>query len=212
MKSVMIIIVMLMTILSTSDAPASLTALETTGVIISVEVKPAKEVIPVPVSRPSNGRATTIREYIDKLCTKNCIDADRFIDETKTAAKKYGLPEALLAAVVKVESDFNVMAKNTVGGLSGGLMQVQVRWHQDKIAGRDIYDASVSLDVGAQILKTCMVKHNNNTRAALMCYNGYSNEKYPDKVFAAQKQINQLAWTKVRPTDKNTRTIFVMES
>jgi soluble lytic murein transglycosylase-like protein len=154
--------------------------------------------------------AKTIHEYIGRLCKKDCVNPDNLVTTSREIATKYDLSPSLLMAIAKVESSFNKRAVNRKTGLSAGVMQIQVRWHKKKFAGRNYFDVATNLDVGAAVLKDCMVKHKGNTRTALMCFNGYSNKKYPAKVLAAQKQINRLAWSEIRPVGIGKGTLVAM--
>ncbi|MBO6262163.1 MAG: transglycosylase SLT domain-containing protein, partial [Bacilli bacterium] len=82
------------------------------------------------------------------------------------AAKKYGLPKELIAAVMKHESDFG-RAKDTYGGnpYGYGLMQINPQAH-------GYYrDDESNVDKGAELLKNAMDSYGGNIALALNGYN-----------------------------------------
>ena len=95
------------------------------------------------------------------------------------AAAAHKLDNKLLLSVAYVESKFDVKARN---GSSVGLMQVHLRYHRDKFKGASVFNPYANMFVGAQILKECMNKTNNNVKKALRCYNGGGDKNYSTKV------------------------------
>jgi hypothetical protein len=64
--------------------------------------------------------------------------------------EKFGIFAQQALNIIECESNFNVNALNTTSG-SSGLFQIIPRWHEDKIAGRDIMNVDVNIDVAYQI-------------------------------------------------------------
>lgn len=64
------------------------------------------------------------------------------------------------------------------------------KWHQKKINRRNLFNEQVSIEVGALVLKECMVLKKYNEVKALSCYNGSNNTIYYNKV---KKQENILS-------------------
>jgi len=82
------------------------------------------------------------------------------------AARRYGLPPALVAAVVEVESGGNRYAVSSRGAL--GLMQAT----RDKFArGQDPFDPETNLDVGSRYLKQQLQTFHGDLTLALAAYN-----------------------------------------
>lgn len=89
-------------------------------------------------------------------------------------ASKYSLEPALLLGLMAAESSFNPTAVSPMGAV--GYTQVMPKYHQDKIKGRRLTNASVNIQVGAKILRQCMNKHKSRSKA-LGCYNGATDPK-----------------------------------
>ena len=89
-------------------------------------------------------------------------------------ASKYSLEPTLLLGLMAAESSFNPTAVSPMGAV--GYTQVMPKYHQDKIKGRRLTDASVNIQVGAKILRQCMNKHKSRSKA-LGCYNGATDPK-----------------------------------
>ena len=89
-------------------------------------------------------------------------------DQIATAAKKYGVEPALLAALVKTESNFNPQAQSGVG--ARGLTQLMDATARG-LGVTDAFDANQSLDAGAKFLGGLLKKFNGNESLALAAYN-----------------------------------------
>jgi soluble lytic murein transglycosylase-like protein len=107
------------------------------------------------------------------------VNSSSLIAAVDMAASAHKLDNKLLLSVAYVESKFDVKARN---GSSVGLMQVHLRYHRDKFKGASVFNPYANMFVGAQILKECMNKMDNNVKKALRCYNGDGDKNYPAKV------------------------------
>ena len=107
------------------------------------------------------------------------VNSSSLIAAVDMAASVHKLDNKLLLSVAYVESKFDVKARN---GSSVGLMQVHLRYHRDKFKGASVFNPYANMFVGAQILKECMNKMDNNVKKALRCYNGGGDKNYPAKV------------------------------
>lgn len=107
------------------------------------------------------------------------VSSSSLIAAVDMAASAHKLDNKLLLSVAYVESKFDVKARN---GSSVGLMQVHLRYHRDKFKGASVFNPYANMFVGAQILKECMNKMDNNVKKALRCYNGGGDKNYPAKV------------------------------
>ena len=107
------------------------------------------------------------------------VNSSSLIAAVDMAASVHKLDNKLLLSVAYIESKFDVKARN---GSSVGLMQVHLRYHRDKFKGASVFNPYANMFVGAQILKECMNKMDNNVKKALRCYNGGGDKNYPAKV------------------------------
>jgi soluble lytic murein transglycosylase-like protein len=85
------------------------------------------------------------------------------------AAKTHGLPEALLQAIIEVESNFNAGAVSAKGAL--GLMQLMPQTARE-LGVADARDPAANVDGGARYLKELLGRFGNDLPLALAAYNG----------------------------------------
>ncbi len=111
----------------------------------------------------------------------------------RAAAERYGVSQPLLAAIAKVESNFNAHAinRNGNGSTDIGIMQINSRWWKALakygIGPAQLFDACTSIHVGAWILADNVRRH-GNTWTAVGAYNATSANKriiYAWKVYRA---------------------------
>jgi soluble lytic murein transglycosylase-like protein len=86
----------------------------------------------------------------------------------ESAARKYGVRPALLAAVVKQESNFNPAAKSGAG--AKGLTQLMDATARG-LGVTDAFDPAQSLDGGARFLGGLLKRFKGNESLALAAYN-----------------------------------------
>lgn len=91
-----------------------------------------------------------------------------FREEITAAANKYGVDPALLAAVVKQESNFNPHAQSHVG--AKGLTQLMDSTARG-LGVTDPFDPAQSLDGGAKFLGGLLKQFHGDERLALAAYN-----------------------------------------
>jgi soluble lytic murein transglycosylase-like protein len=84
------------------------------------------------------------------------------------AARIHGLPEALLQAVIEVESNFNAGAVSVKGAL--GLMQLMPQTAR-YLGVADARDPAANIDGGARYLKELLGRFGNDLPLALAAYN-----------------------------------------
>jgi len=90
----------------------------------------------------------------------------------KAAAVQYDLPETLLLAVARGESDFVTTARSKAN--AHGVMQIL--WpgtanHLGIYRLSELYDACTNIDAGARYLKELLARFNGNIHLALAAYN-----------------------------------------
>ena len=95
------------------------------------------------------------------------------------AAVQYGLPETLLLAVARGESDFSATARSRAN--AHGVMQIQ--WpgtakHLGILRLSQLYDPCTNIDAGARYLKELLGRYNGNLHLALAAYN-YGPSRIP---------------------------------
>ena len=129
------------------------------------------------LSACTNGTAATAGNYGGE---------DSIVVAADMAASAHKLDSKLLLSMAYVESKFNTKAHN---GSSVGLMQVHLKYHRDKFKGASVFNPYANMFVGAQILKECMDKNNNNVKKALRCYNGGGDRNYTAKVMKRYQQL-----------------------
>ena len=88
--------------------------------------------------------------------------------EIAAAATKYGLDPALLAGLVKQESNFNPHAQSRAG--AKGLTQLMDQTARG-LGVTDAFDAGQSLDAGAKFLGGLLKQFHGNESLALAAYN-----------------------------------------
>ncbi|EGN0213865.1 lytic transglycosylase domain-containing protein [Listeria monocytogenes] len=85
----------------------------------------------------------------------------KYSDLIKTAAAKYGVPEALIKRVIQVESNYNPNVVSSAG--AKGLMQL--------MAGSNRTDPATNIDAGTKELAGYIKKYDGDLRLALAAYN-----------------------------------------
>jgi hypothetical protein len=139
--------------------------------------------------------------------------ADDWFDFFRRAELLTGVPAELLYGVAKVESGFGrdpwpwtvgdngkpltfytmdemlrYLKRRPHDNLDIGVMQVNLRWHGDKIRDlRTIIHPWTNVMIGASILKQCGAGV-KPVRSVLACYHGRNDSRYAQKVIAAMKR------------------------
>jgi hypothetical protein len=96
-----------------------------------------------------------------------------------TAALQYGLPETLLLAVARGESDFEATARSRAN--AHGVMQIlwpDTARHLGIHRLSELYDPCTNIDAGARYLKELLTRYNDNLHLALAAYN-YGPRRIP---------------------------------
>ncbi len=96
------------------------------------------------------------------------IANEQYGDIVKQAAEKYGLPENLITAIIKQESNFN----NSVVSRSGAEGLMQLMPGTAKFLGvQDSFDPVQNIMGGAKYLKQMLTQFDGNVELALAAYN-----------------------------------------
>ena len=148
----------------------------------------------------ASGEVVTLEQYIKRTCgsRKGCISARTLLEATAKATQATGVSQPMLIALAGAESSYDVVATNRESGVSVGLMQIQKSWHLKSFPLRNFYDPEQNILVGAGILRRCAIKHIGSDHQALMCYNGYSNKKYPAKILRRYHEVIGLREFKIQ--------------
>jgi len=133
--------------------------LEDVGVGVEIVSVPAPAVaeppaLPTPAIHDTNPPASGKPASIESLIQQ--------------AAKTHGIDEALLAAVVAVESGYKPRAVSRKG--AGGLMQLMPATAKE-LAVTDRFDPAQNIDAGARYLRQLLDQHGDSYVNALAAYN-----------------------------------------
>ena len=91
----------------------------------------------------------------------------------KAVCEEAGIDPAVIIAMAEVESNYDSEALGD-GGKSFGLMQIQPRWHSERMAAlgvTDLLDPKQNVTVGIDILAELLAKYDGNIEMALVAYN-----------------------------------------
>lgn len=95
-------------------------------------------------------------------------DARDYVAEIRHAATRYGVPEKLVSAMIRVESGFNTRAVSPKG--ARGLMQLMPET-ASTLGVRDTFDPRENIDGGVRHLRGLMDRFGDNLPLVLAAYN-----------------------------------------
>ena len=116
------------------------------------------------------------------------LETNNHIDKM---AKRYGLNPNVIKALIEEESGWLASAEGD-NGQSVGLMQIQERWHKDRmkrLGVNDLYDPEQNITVGCDILSELLNKY-GNYKDALSAYNSgniHDGRQYAERILNAAK-------------------------
>ena len=143
------------------------------------------------VHRPGRTYERVIREADAPLVSLDrqpqLIANQPYAELVSAAATANHLPEALLHAVIKSESNYNPGATSPKG--AGGLMQLMPDTARE-LGVKDVYDPKANIQGGAKYLKRLMTMFDNDIALAVAAYNAG-----PDAVLSRGRVIPPFAET-----------------
>ena len=111
------------------------------------------------------------------------LETNNHIDKM---AKRYGLDSRIIKALIEEESGWCESAEGDDGN-SIGLMQIQERWHKERmkrLGVTNLYDSEQNITVGCDILSELLNKY-GNYKDALSVYNSgnvHDGKQYAERV------------------------------
>lgn len=107
-------------------------------------------------------------QYSVGTATRIKIPSTQFNDIITEVAQKYGIDENLIHAVIKMESNYNPMAKSHAG--AQGLMQLMPNTARG-LGVSNSYDPRQNIEGGTKYLSQMLNKYNGNLELSLAAYN-----------------------------------------
>lgn len=136
-----------------------------------------------------------LMRYIQARYKVPADTAQRLVNGAYAASKETGLSPTLILAVSARESSFDHLSDN---GSDKGLMQVNPRWHPDRVAEvgdvSGLFDVKLGMLAGARILKQYAEATNYDLPRALSRYNGDSTNRYANGVLQEKRLFDQAVY------------------
>ena len=95
-------------------------------------------------------------------------DIEEIFKEIIKNSKEFNIDPAIIAAIIKQESDYYIYAKSPAGAM--GLMQLMPQTAKD-MGADDPYDVADNIRGGVKYFKYCLKRNNNDLALALATYN-----------------------------------------
>ena len=129
-------------------------------------------------------------------------DLNYTLDYVSLISNKKKIDPILILSIISYESGFHKKVISKTGAI--GLMQVNPKWHKDKIKDRNIFRVANNLEVGTTILKEC-IHSNGSTRKGLGCYSGYkgiNRKKYINTILSIRRSFDTYILANRSSTNK----------
>lgn len=146
------------------------------------------------VENPRDTRVQDLASFIRaRYKTSNTVAYSAALASVQASAET-GMSATLVLAVAGVESSMRPHADN---GEDKGIMQVNPRWHPEKVARiggpKNLFRVGPAIKTGARILKEYSDQKNGNVVKTLLRYNGASAlNDYPAKVLKEKRLFDAV--------------------
>ena len=104
----------------------------------------------------------------EELLPKGATDRRSLMQMASKIAKRHGVAEPLVHAVIEVESRYNPKARSRAGAM--GLMQLMPKT-ANRFSVADAFDPVQNVDAGVRYLKELLERYSGEVRLALAAYN-----------------------------------------
>ena len=148
-------------VLAAPEPAAGLTAAtDATAAVVAVTAEPPPAPSP---AAPATGAAAE-----PELLPNGATDRKSLRELASRIAKRHGVAEPLVHAVIEVESSYNPKAVSRAGAM--GLMQLMPKT-ADRFSVADAFDPVQNVDGGVRYLKELLERYSGQVRLALAAYN-----------------------------------------
>ena len=139
---------------------------------------------------PNDIRAITDHIYTSNKGRIAYGEIQQIVRHSFSEAEVHKISPFVPLGMVYAESNFRRLATSSVG--AKGVMQVWPKWHKKAIAGRDIRNIGVNIEVGTAYLVDCL-KRKGNLDSAFRCYSGGAGAHYGLRIYRAGKEYRHVA-------------------
>ena len=115
-----------------------------------------------------------VKVWIKKNSCGTANNVDQMLDLITVNSQQKNLDPFLVIGLIRQESCFNTKARSGAGAL--GYMQVIPKWHPEKVKGRSLYNPTVGIEVGTQVMREYINKHGESK--GLRVYSGGARNYY----------------------------------
>ena len=135
---------------------------------------PSAPVVPAATAIPAGGEAAATASAPAALATEpellpnGATDRKSLREMASRIARRHGVAEPLVHAVIEVESRYNPKAVSRAGAM--GLMQLMPKT-ADRFLVADAFDPVQNVDAGVRYLKELLERYSGQVRLALAAYN-----------------------------------------